>query len=104
IGEFTTLTDSLALLMPMSEDRSVLRTSLVPHLVDNATYNVNRQQKNVSPFETCKIFKTNGQDQLPDEIETLAAILTGDQHKTAWMNTSVASDFYTAKGVLQPLF
>ncbi|MBF0754018.1 phenylalanine--tRNA ligase subunit beta [Jeotgalicoccus nanhaiensis] len=104
IGEFTTLTDSLALLMPMSEDRAVLRNSLVPHLVDNATYNVNRQQKNVSLFEIGKIFKTNGQDQLPDEIEMLAGIVTGDQHKTAWTNTSVPSDFYTVKGVLESLF
>ena len=104
IGEFSTLTDSLALLMPMSEDRAVLRTSLVPHLVDNATYNVNRQQKNVSLFEIGKIFDTNGQDQLPDEIEMLAGIVTGEQHKTAWANTSVPSDFYTVKGVLEALF
>ena len=104
IGEFSTLTDSLGLLMPMSEDRAVLRTSLVPHLVDNATYNVNRQQKNVSLFEIGKIFDTNGQNQLPDEIEMLAGIVTGEQHKTAWTNDSVPSDFYTVKGVLEALF
>ncbi len=104
IGEFTTLTDSLKLLMPMSEDRAVLRTSLVPHLVDNATYNVNRQQKNVSLFEIGKIFVTNGQDKLPDEVEMLAGIVTGEQHKTAWTNTFVPSDFYTVKGVLESLF
>ena len=104
IGEFTSLTDSLKLLMPMSEDRAVLRTSLVPHLVDNATYNVNRQQKNVSLFEIGKIFVTNGQDKLPNEVEMLAGIVTGDQHKTAWTNTHVPSDFYTVKGVLESLF
>lgn len=104
IGEFTSLTDSLKLLMPMSEDRAVLRTSLVPHLVDNATYNVNRQQKNVSLFEIGKIFITNGQDKLPNEVEMLAGIVTGEQHKTAWTNTFVPSDFYTVKGVLEALF
>lgn len=104
IGEFTSLTDSLKLLMPMSEDRAVLRTSLVPHLVDNATYNVNRQQKNVSLFEVGKIFITNGQDKLPNEVEMLAGIVTGEQHKTAWTNTFVPSDFYTVKGVLESLF
>lgn len=104
IGEFTSLTDSLKLLMPMSEDRAVLRTSLVPHLVDNATYNVNRQQKNVSLFEIGKIFITNGQDKLPNEVEMLAGIVTGEQHKTAWTNTFVPSDFYTVKGVLETLF
>lgn len=104
IGEFTDLSESLALLMPMSEDRAVLRTSLVPHLVDNAMYNVNRQQKNVSLFEIGKIFVTNGQDQLPDEVEMLAGIVTGEQHKTAWTQSFVPSDFYTVKGVLNALF
>ena len=104
IGEFTDLSESLALLMPMSEDRAVLRTSLVPHLVDNAMYNVNRQQKNVSLFEIGKIFVTNGQDQLPDEVEMLAGIVTGEQHKTAWTQSFVPSDFYTVKGMLNALF
>lgn len=104
VGEFTTLTDSLELLMPMSTDRAVLRTSLVPHLVDNALYNVNRQQKNVSLFEVGKIFVTNGQDKMPKEVEMLAGIITGEQHKTAWTNSFLPSDFFTMKGVLESLF
>src|SRR5699024_3179713 len=35
IGKFTTLNEGLKLNMPMSEMHSVLRTSLIPHLVDN---------------------------------------------------------------------
>src|SRR5690606_24650098 len=32
----------VALAMPMSTERSVLRTSLIPHLIDTAVYNRNR--------------------------------------------------------------
>ena len=104
IGEFSELKDSLNLLMPMSEDRAALRTSLLPHLVDNATYNLNRQLKHASLFEVGKIFKTNGQDQLPEEILMLAGIMSGRQNETAWTKDGQDPDFFTLKGVVESLF
>lgn len=104
IGEFSELKDSLNLLMPMSEDRAALRTSLLPHLVDNATYNLNRQLKQASLFEVGKIFKTNGQDQLPEEILMLAGIMSGRQNETAWTKDGQDPDFFTLKGVVESLF
>ena len=104
IGEFSELKDSLNLLMPMSEDRAALRTSLLPHLVDNATYNLNRQLKHASLFEVGKIFETNGQDQLPEEILMLAGIMSGRQNETAWTKDGQDPDFFTLKGVVESLF
>lgn len=104
IGEFTPIKEGLKLLMPMSEDRSTLRTSLIPHLVDNATYNVNRQQKNVAIFEIGNIFVTNGQDKLPDEVLKVAGLMTGVQHQTQWTSEGQASDFFTLKGVIEAVF
>lgn len=104
IGEFSELKDSLNLLMPMSEDRAALRTSLLPHLVDNATYNLNRQLKHASLFEVGKIFKTNGQEQLPEEILMLAGIMSGRQNETSWTKDGQDPDFFTLKGVVESLF
>ena len=104
IGKFTTLNEGLKLNMPMSEMHSVLRTSLIPHLVDNATYNKNRMQERIELFEIGNIFKTNGQTELPDEIQKLAVLSTGKVNDTKWLNTSHEPDFYHIKGIVEAVF
>ena len=103
-SQFTERTEGLRLMMPMSEDRAVLRNSLVPHLVDNAVYNTSRQQKDVQLFEVGKIFISKGQDTQPEEIEKLGGILTGRMNNTDWLGSHVPADFYAAKGVLDSVF
>lgn len=102
--EFTNETEGLQLKMPMSEIHSTLRTSLIPHLVDNVTYNMNRQRKSVSLYEVGKVFETNGQDKLPKEITKLAAVISGPQYTVEWLGESLPSDFYTLKGILDSVF
>lgn len=102
--QFTDRTDGLQLLMPMSEDRAVLRNSLIPHLVDNVFYNNSRQQKDVQLFEVGRIFISKGQDTQPDEIEMLGGILTGQMNRTDWLGSHVPADFYAAKGILDSVF
>lgn len=102
--EFTNATVGLQLTMPMSEIHSTLRTSLIPHLVDNVTYNMNRQRKSVSLYEVGKVFETNGQDKLPTEITKLAAVISGPQYNVEWLGESLLPDFYTLKGILDSVF
>ena len=42
--------------MPMSEERSILRQSLIPHLLEAATYNVARQADTVALYEIGSVF------------------------------------------------
>lgn len=102
--QFTDRTDGLELLMPTSEDHAVMRNSMVPHLVDNAAYNVNRQQKNIQLYETGKVFVNKGKGNLPDEIEMLSGIVTGEINQTDWLGTSMPSDFYAVKGIAESIF
>ena len=44
------------LLMPMSEERWTLRQSLIPHLLEAATYNVARQADSVAFYEIGSVF------------------------------------------------
>ena len=104
IKEFTNVEVGLKLKMPMSEIHSTLRTSLIPHLVDNVTYNMNRQRKSVALYEIGKIFLTNGQEKLPTEITKLAAVISGPQQATEWMNEALLPDFYTLKGIVDSVF
>ena len=42
--------------MPMSEERSTLRQSLIPHLLEAASYNVARKAESVALYEIGSVF------------------------------------------------
>ena len=65
------------LLMPMSEDRSTLRQSLIPHLIEAAAYNVARKADNVALYEIGSVFLGQSEEGLPYEEEHVAAVVTG---------------------------
>jgi phenylalanyl-tRNA synthetase beta chain len=90
--------------LPMSEERSELRFSLVPHLLDAVAYNVARKEENVQLFETGSVFLTLEKNELPREEEYLAGALTGAWLQHAWQGEKKAVDFYVVKGILDGLF
>jgi phenylalanyl-tRNA synthetase beta chain len=92
--------DTTELLMPMSEAHSTLRQSLIPHLIDAVSYNVARKNKDVRLFELGRVFFDNGKGNLPDEVEYLSGILTGDYVTNDWQNKKEEIDFFIAKGVV----
>ncbi|HGZ4061363.1 TPA: phenylalanine--tRNA ligase subunit beta [Staphylococcus aureus] len=91
---------TIDLLMPMSEAHSSLRQSLLPHLIEAASYNVARKNKDVKLFEIGNVFFANGEGELPDQVEYLSGILTGDYVVNQWQGKKETVDFYLAKGVV----
>lgn len=91
---------TIDLLMPMSEAQASLRQSLLPHLIEAASYNVARKNKDVKLFEIGNVFFANGEGELPDQVEYLSGILTGDYVVNQWQGKKETVDFYLAKGVV----
>ncbi|HEI7779608.1 TPA: phenylalanine--tRNA ligase subunit beta [Staphylococcus aureus] len=91
---------TIDLLMPMSEAHASLRQSLLPHLIEAASYNVARKNKDVKLFEIGNVFFANGEGELPDQVEYLSGILTGDYVVNQWQGKQETVDFYLAKGVV----
>jgi len=96
----------IRLAMPMSEDRSVLRTSLLPNLLEIATYNRNRRTEDLALFEIGSVFLTDEAtlSRLPQEKHRLAGLLAGSRRAAQWNVKAEAVDFYDAKGVLEAVF
>ncbi|WP_018887811.1 phenylalanine--tRNA ligase subunit beta [Paenibacillus massiliensis] len=93
----------VALAMPMSEERSVLRTSMLPHMIDAAVYNRNRKQENLSFFEIGSVF-LSGEETLtkqPQEIPVLSLLLTGSRRTKQWNAAAEPVDFFDLKGALE---
>lgn len=91
---------TIDLLMPMSEAHASLRQSLLPHLIEATSYNVARKNKDVKLFEIGNVFFANGEGELPDQVEYLSGILTGDYVVNQWQGKKETVDFYLAKGVV----
>ncbi|MBB6669718.1 phenylalanine--tRNA ligase subunit beta [Cohnella nanjingensis] len=96
----------IPLAMPMSEERSVLRTSLLPSLVEAAAYNLSRRSGDVALFEIAGVFHSEeaALTTLPHEKPRLAFLLTGNRRTAAWNRTAEPYDFFDAKGVLESVF
>ncbi|MFD2446279.1 phenylalanine--tRNA ligase subunit beta [Bacillus sp. CGMCC 1.16607] len=96
--------EPIRLAMPMSEDRSLLRLSIVPQLLDVLKYNAARQNESTGVYETGAVFLANGKEELPEEREHLAIALTGLWHSHLWQGEKKPVDFYVLKGILEGLF
>lgn len=94
----------LEVLNPLTEDQAVMRTSLVPGLLDMMKTNMSRHVRNLKIFEIGKIFISNGQDRQPEEIEILAALITGARSDPSWSEKPAPCDFYDLKGAVEALF
>lgn len=96
--------DTTRLLMPMSEERSTLRQSLIPHLLEAAAYNVARSQDDVALYEIGSVFLGQTAEELPREVEHVAAVVTGKWVDHAWQGEKKAVDFFVLKGIIESLF
>jgi phenylalanyl-tRNA synthetase beta chain len=97
--------EPVRLAMPMSEERAVLRKSILPDLLQVVTYHLNRQMLDVFLFEMGKVFlKKEGDSTLPEEREYISGALTGRWQSGSWQQASTPIDFYGVKGLLDGLF
>ncbi|SOC03018.1 phenylalanyl-tRNA synthetase beta subunit [Ureibacillus xyleni] len=96
--------ETTKLLMPMSEERSTLRQSLVPHLLESASYNVARNAESVALYEIGSVFLGKTAEDLPYEEEHVAVVVTGKWVDNAWLGEKVNADFFIVKGILEGLF
>jgi phenylalanyl-tRNA synthetase beta chain len=85
---------------PMSEDQSVLRTTLAGALLDAARHNVARGMPDLALFESGTVYLDGG-EQLPHEHRALGGIVTGRLHPQSWGTAEPPrAGFFAAKGLL----
>lgn len=86
---------------PISADMSVMRTSLLPGLVNTLVYNRHRQQSRVRLFESGLRFiqGAEGLEQTP----MLAGVICGSRFAETWNAADDSVDFYDLKGDVENL-
>ena len=91
---------AVALANPLSAELAVMRTQLLPGLVDALARNLARQQSRVRLFELGNVFAAGNP---PIETLRIAAVLTGAAHDEQWGASARAVDFHDIKGDLETL-
>lgn len=92
--------ESIALKNPLTEEFAVMRTSLLPGMVETIKYNLRRQNDSLRMFETGHTFRQHNRIQEDDKI---IAMITGKRHPENWCLDSENVDFYDCKGDLEAL-
>jgi phenylalanyl-tRNA synthetase beta chain len=104
--------DPVRLSNPMSIEQSVMRTMLLPGMLQAVSANVDRLNDPPSIFEIGKVYlwdepvpapehAAEPGAVLPHEPEIVAVVMAGRQHAEAWTGPARATDFYTLKGVVE---
>lgn len=93
---------SLQLRNPLTEDYTMLRTSLIPSLLEVLSNNSRVGTQDVHIFELGKVYLPRENEKLPDERPTLGIALMGSNWAGRWgLDKELArSDFFALKGIV----
>ena len=86
------LRKAVRILNPFGEDQSLMRTTLIPGMLDSLVRNANRKSGHLRFFEVGNTHVDTGAE-LPEERKKIGIILGGE-----------GADFYLLKGILEELF
>lgn len=89
-------------LNPTSIEQSILRTSLLPGLLQVVKYNVDHQNTNIHGFEIGRVHFKQGDQYVEQSV--LGVVLSGHASPHHWDHSPAEVDFYDLKGILENLF
>ena len=90
--------DQINLPNPMSLDKSVIRTSILPSLINVYEYNKARKVENINLYEIAKTYDKNYVEDIK-----VAMLMKGSYSVNNWQHTTTKCDFYILKGIVENL-
>lgn len=94
---------SVAIVNPLTEEQSVMRTTLVPSLLETLTRNLCYRSRDLALFELRPVFLPKVDQELPEEALRITAVLCGRRAPEGWNQGADMVDFFDIKGVAQTL-
>jgi phenylalanyl-tRNA synthetase beta chain len=94
---------AVALRNPLRRDQGVMRTTLVPGILDTVRHNLSVKNSDLRLFEIGRVFLPDGEGELPREPVRLAGAMTGLLGPLHWSRRPSAADFFDLKGALEGL-
>lgn len=88
------------LVNPIQSDRSLMRPTLVPSLLEAVAANL-RHEPAVRLFELARVYLPRGRDELPEEIELCGIALAGSRDPLSRFHAPGEIDFFDLKGAVE---
>jgi phenylalanyl-tRNA synthetase beta chain len=88
---------------PLSEEQAMMRTSLLPGLLDTLRRNALKQILDVRLFEISTVFAPRVGADLPHEARWLTGLMYGARDVAAWNTTRDPVNFFDLKGMVENL-
>ena len=85
---------------PISQNMNVMRTSLLPGLLDTLSYNMNQGSESLKIFEIGSVFSKKGSNNIK-EREVVGGLIIGIEGKDNWSGSNKQLDFFDLKGNLE---
>jgi phenylalanyl-tRNA synthetase beta chain len=83
---------------PMSQDKSIIRRSIIPSLLNVYDYNKSRKVEDINIYEIAKTY-----DKDYNEDHKIAMLISGNYINNKVNGTVVKADFYLLKGIVENL-
>ncbi|MCD4795671.1 MAG: phenylalanine--tRNA ligase subunit beta [Candidatus Cloacimonetes bacterium] len=87
---------------PLGNRFSIMRSMLIPDILNNALFNINHGSKNIKIFELIKVY-TRKDQKLATERFHLSGLLTGNCNPVHWSEELHQIDFFDVKGIIEEL-
>ena len=84
---------------PLSTDKSIIRTTLIPSLINVYEYNKARKVKDILIYEISKVY-----DDKYKEDSKVSILMSGSYISNEWSGIKIPVDFYLIKGIVQNIF
>ena len=103
LSESDPLRNTVPILNPLTEDQALMRTSLVPGLLDTLRRNQSHNVWDVGLYEIGMVFFRRENEELPEERLTSAGLISGNRWELSWHHKPEPVDFFDLKGVVEDL-
>jgi phenylalanyl-tRNA synthetase beta chain len=94
---------TIKLANPLVDEQSVMRTTLLPGLLETVARNINFRSLDLKLFEMRRVYLPVAGDIMPREPLFIVGALTGSRAGAGWNQTDDLVDFYDAKGIIENL-
>ena len=95
--------ETVHILNPLTEEQSVMRTTLVPSMLDTVARNLSYRCRDLRLFELRPVYHPRSGEELPEERYHLVAVLCGRRQPEGWSQVQEMVDFFDLKGMVEGL-
>ncbi len=92
------------ILNPLTEEQAVMRTTLLPGLLETAARNISFRNMNLQLFEMRRIYLPTNESDLPEEPIYVSGFFTGSRYSEGWNQQKEDVDFFDVKGIVENIF